>query len=87
MTDISSTMDDSLIDVEQKGSINVIFDTEEMTIAEYLKEIERIEQSVQSIKNDHYSNNATLKRIQARTFMDILRARLYQLTLDLKMRE
>lgn len=69
----------SLISAVGKSKISVITDVPEVSIEEYEKELERLQESFDRIRAIQYSMNAALERIQSRTFRDISYARMVQL--------
>lgn len=54
----------------------MVTDDREFSIAEYEKEIERLEKSLEHIRQAQFTIDAAVNRVQSRSLADILRARM-----------
>lgn len=75
---ISSENRKPLIDATPKKDLTIT-DPTEVSAEELRREIERLQESLNRIREQHFSSSAALSRIESRSFSDLIRARLYVL--------
>lgn len=75
---ISSENRKPLIDATPKKTLTVS-EVSEVSVEDLKKEVERLQESLERIRTKHFSSSAALARIEARSFCDIVKARIYML--------
>lgn len=76
----SGTFNKDILDLSKKQELSIVNDISEMTDEEYDLLIKKIRESTETIKIEHYSSNAAIDRVQSRSFIDILLAKLAQIS-------
>lgn len=69
-----------LIDASKKSELSVITDELELSIEAYERELEKLRESIEQIRQSQFAVNAAVERVQARSLKDICSARIYQLS-------
>ena len=67
-----------LIDASMKSELTVIADELELSIEAYEKELAKLKESLEQIRQSQFAINAAVERVQSRTLKDIFLARIYQ---------
>lgn len=69
-----------LIDASMKRELTIIADDLELSMEAYEKELERLRESLEQIRQSQFALNAAIERVQARSLKDIFLARLNQIS-------
>lgn len=78
-----------IVDATPKGHIMVVYDNSDMSpdmsIEENEERMRRVQESIDRIRRNYYYSDASVKRVQSRSFADILQAKLIQIISEQKL--